>query len=100
MATLDTHAPVALRRVEQQEAVVGDVADEVADLIHVGLHEHARAFASDSGDDVADGVAPDLLARLRPAFEEQLGELALGARWGRDCAELLEDGLDWHDREP
>ena len=67
VAALGAVAPVALRAVEQEEALVGDVPDDVADLVHVRLDQHPRPAAADAGDDVADRVAAHLGAARVPS---------------------------------
>ena len=75
MAALGARAAVALGAVEQQVAVLGDVADDVADLVHVRLDQHPRPAAADARDEVADRVAPHLGALLAPATLQEVGEI-------------------------
>jgi hypothetical protein len=100
MAALRAVAPVALGAVEQEEPVVGDVAHDVADLVHVRLHEHARAGAAHAGDDVADAVAAHLGAARLPAGVEEVGELGLGAGGRGHRAQLGQEGGRVHGPDP
>ncbi len=75
MTALGACAAVALGAVEEQVAVLGHVADDVADLVHVRLDQHPRPAAADARDEVADRVAPHLGALPAPAALQEVGEI-------------------------
>ena len=93
-------AAVALGAVEQEEALVGDVPDDVADLVHVRLDQDPRTAAADAGDDVADPVAADLRAARGPAVLQEVGELGLGAGRRGHRAQLGQEGGRVHAADP
>ena len=55
-ATVGRRAARALRGVEEEEALLRDVADDEADLVHVRLDEQFRPAPADTAEDIADGV--------------------------------------------
>ena len=100
VAALRAVAAIALGAVEQEEALVGDVPDDVADLVHVRLDEDPRTSAADTCDDVADPVTADLRAARRPAVLQQVGELGLGAGGRGHRAQLGQEGGQVHAADP
>ena len=100
VAALGAVAAVALGAVEQEEALVGDVPDDVADLVHVRLDQDPRTAAADAGDDVADPVAADLRAARGPAVLQEVGELGLGAGRRGHRAQLGQEGGQVHAADP
>ena len=63
-------AAQALRGIEQQEALLRDVADDEADLVHMRLDEQFRPAPADAADDIADGVFVPLGHPLAPPLPQ------------------------------
>ena len=88
VAALGTGPTIALCRVQQQLSTFGDKPDDVADLIHVRLHQHPRSRAADVGDHVARRIAADGLAARGPTVFQQRGEFHLGPGRSRHRTQL------------
>ena len=91
--TADDNARInAADKAEFQHAVLGDLFDDHADLVHVCAHgdrtvERLSALAEDHH--VAEGVGPDLVREGLDPFEHERTHRVLTAGRAGQCAQFL-----------
>ena len=82
---------VAAQRLEPDEAVVVDVPDEEADLVHVRGDHHSHVVApAFRADDAAQGVGADLVRQILELLAGDLALSVLPPRYAGRLAEPLE----------